>query len=237
MWQFKRLGYVGGLFISMMVITACGGGGGNNAPSLSTGSSSSVSSSVSMSSSSSSSATSSSSTSSVSSSSSSSSSSVVALKSLVTTLGFPIGVAVGGPGDSDNLFTNTMMQTVVNTHFNSLVAGNIMKMSYLEPTQGNFTFNDADALYNYAHANGMVLHGHTLIWHADYQVPGYIKSFSGTPTEFNTALMNHVTQVATYFAGKVVSWDVVNEAIDDNNPAGWRQSVFYVKSGNSNVFI
>jgi len=113
-----------------------------------------------------------------------------------------------------------------------------MKMSYLEPTEGGFTYTNADQLVTYVQGNaGMVLHGHALIWHADYQVPQYIKDFSGTPTDFNTKLMNHVTNVATHFAGKVVSWDVVNEAIDDTNPAQWRASVFYTKSGSSSVFI
>jgi len=163
----------------------------------------------------------------------------VALKSLIATLGFPIGVAVGGPGDIDNLLatSNTTMRTVVAAQFNSVVAGNIMKMGYLEPTQDNFTWTNADALVNYVQANsGMVLHGHTLIWHADYQVPSFMKNFAGTPAEFDVVLMNHVTKVAQHFAGQVVSWDVVNEALSDSG--GWRtDSPFYIKSGNSSVYI
>jgi len=211
-------------------VTACGGGGGYNAPApvASSSSSGSVTSS-SLSSSSSSSSTS---------SASSSSNSVVALKSLVATWGFPIGVAVGGPQDGDNLFSTAQRQTVVSSQFNSVVAGNIMKMSYLEPTQDTFTFANADALVTYVQSNaGMVLHGHTLIWHADYQVPTFMKNFAGTPSEFDAVLMNHVTKVATHFAGKVVSWDVVNEAIDESQSNGWRRSVFYTSSGNSSVFI
>jgi endo-1,4-beta-xylanase len=155
-------------------------------------------------------------------------------------------MAVGGDTwESDYLFSSTQRQTVISTHFNSIVAGNIMKMSYLEPTQNSFSWTKADALVGYVDANpGMVLHGHALIWHAPYQVPSFITNFAGTPVEFDAALMNHVTKVAQHFAGKVVSWDVVNEAINDNGTAGWRtklddgsDSPLYSKSGNSAVYI
>ena len=221
--------FCGALFT--LVLAGCGGGGGSSSsPPVMSSSSSSISSSSSSSSSSS--------------VSSSSSSSVVALKSLAVGLGFPIGMAVSGPGESGNLLANTQEKTLVAATFNSLVAGNIMKMSYLDPgpTQNpsDFTFANADLLMAYVQNNsGMVLHGHTLIWHADYQVPTFMKNFPGTPTEFAAVLKTHVQTICSHFAGHVISWDVVNEAIDvDNtNTAIWRQSVFYTKSGNSAVFI
>src|SRR5690606_5306234 len=38
--------------------------------------------------------------------------------------------------------------------------------------------------------------------------------------------------------GNVVSWDVVNEALNDNSPSNFRtDSAFYTKSGNSSVYI
>ncbi len=175
--------------------------------------------------------------------SSSSSSSSVTLKSLTATLGFPFGVAVGGPGDGDNIFApaNAAMQSVVSSQFDLVVAGNIMKMSYLEPTQNGFTFTNADDLVTWAQTNHLLVHGHTLIWHSAYQVPAFMSSFSGTTSQWNDILTNHVQTIVSHFAtnfpGEVVSWDVVNEAIDDNNPAGWRQSVFYTNSGNSSVYI
>jgi len=227
-----KQGYV--FFVIALVLAGCGGGGGGGTtPPVMSSSSSSISSS-----------SSSSSSSSVSSSSSSSSSSVVALKSLVGTLGFPIGVAVAGPGEGGNLLANTQEKILVAATFNSIVAGNIMKMSYLDPgpTQNpsDFTFANADLLLAYIQNNsGMVLHGHTLIWHADYQVPNFMKNFSGTPTQFAAILKTHVQTICSHFAGNVISWDVVNEAIDVDNTstAIWRQSVFFTKSGNSPIFI
>ena len=212
-----------GFVLVLMTITMAGCGGGGGYGSGSGGSSYSSSSATS--------------------SASSSSSSVVALKSLTATLGFPFGVAVGGPGDQDNIFAtnNTQMMTVVPAQFDLVVPGNIMKMKYLDPgptqNSNDFTFTDADNLYNFAHTNGLKLHGHTLIWHSAYQVPAFMSSFSGTPSQWDAILTTHVQTIVSHFAGKVDSWDVVNEAIDETQTDGWRHSLFYVNSGNSSVFI
>jgi endo-1,4-beta-xylanase len=149
---------------------------------------------------------------------------------------FPIGVAVDGAGESRNLLTTTAQQTVVNRHFSQITAGNIMKMSYLHPSADTYTFDNADALVKYAADNGIAVHAHTLIWHSDYQVPSYMKSFTGDKEAFLTMLDQHVKGVASHFAGKVASWDVVNEALSDGS--GYRtDSVFYQKSGNSPDYI
>jgi hypothetical protein len=76
------------------------------------------------------------------------------------------------------------------------------------------------------------MHGHTLIWHADYQVPVFMKNYSG---DFAAMLKNHVQSIVSHFQGKVVSWDVVNEALaDDGEPSignNLRSTVFSQKMG------
>jgi endo-1,4-beta-xylanase len=64
------------------------------------------------------------------------------------------------------------------------------------------------------------MRGHTLLWHA--QQPGWVSGLSGTA--LRNAMMNHVTQVATHFRGKIYAWDVVNEAFADGNGGGRRSS-------------
>lgn len=155
---------------------------------------------------------------------------------------FPIGAAVtNNDGPSFNILTNASERAVVEKHFGEMTAGNIMKMSYLQPTQGNFTFTNADAFVDYAKSKGMNIHGHALLWHADYQVPGFMKNWSGSSADFITAIENHVTQIVTHYKakGNVVSWDVVNEAINDGSPvANFRtDSALYTKSGNSAIYI
>lgn len=155
---------------------------------------------------------------------------------------FTIGVAVSN-NDSPtyNILTNASEKTVVEKHFEQMTAGNIMKMSYLQPTQGNFTFTNADAFVDYAKSKSMTVHGHALIWHSDYQVPGFMKTWSGSADDFIRALETHVTTIVDHFEakGNVQSWDVVNEALTDGNPSTFRttDSTFYVKSGNSAIYI
>jgi endo-1,4-beta-xylanase len=146
----------------------------------------------------------------------------------------PIGVAIriGYLGDNTN-------HAIVEKHFSEIVLENEMKMQYLEPTNNGFHFTDADNYATYASTHNMGFHGHVLVWHN--QIPDFMKNFSGSSTEYQALLTNHVTKVAAHFAGKVKSWDVVNEALeDDNNPSvgeGYRNSLHYEKTGNSINYI
>src|SRR5690606_6071089 len=67
---------------------------------------------------------------------SSSSSSVVALHTLAD---FPIGVAVSAADEPSSILKDdaagAAQRQIIETHFNQLTAGNIMKMSYLHPTR------------------------------------------------------------------------------------------------------
>lgn len=216
------------------VLVACGGGssGGSSDDFLS---SSSSSSSVSSSSESSESSESSSSESS-SSSSSSSSEGPIAIEPdfdlyAVTPSDFPVGVAVSAANESYSIFNHSdasARQDVITRHFSQLTAGNIMKMSYLHPQEDTFTFGDADQLVGFAETNGMTVHGHALVWHSSYQVPGFMNNYEG---DFAAMLTEHVTGVVehfeTDFPGVVTSWDVVNEAVDQGAADGFRRSVFY----------
>jgi endo-1,4-beta-xylanase len=154
------------------------------------------------------------------------------LKSLAS---FPIGVAVNAGFENNSVINSSpsaQQQAVVFPNFNQLTAGNIMKMGYLHPSESSFTFGQADELVAFAASNGMGVHGHALIWHADYQVPAFMKSYSG---DFAAMLKNHVQTIVTHFRGKVASWDVVNEAlVDDGEPTlanGLRSTVFSQRMG------
>jgi endo-1,4-beta-xylanase len=95
-----------------------------------------------------------------------------------------------------------------------------MKWDATEPSQGRFTYTNGDRILNLARSNGKTVRGHALLWHA--QQPGWAQSLSGTA--LRNAAINHVTQVATYYRGKIHSWDVVNEAFADGGSGGRRDS-------------
>jgi len=110
-------------------------------------------------------------------------------------------------------------------HFNFLTAENAMKPIHIQAEPGKFTFETADALVNAALEAGFKVHGHTLAWHQ--QSPEWLNREGIGREEAIENLVTHVKTVATHFRGRVVSWDVLNEAIMDGplNPEDWRASL------------
>jgi endo-1,4-beta-xylanase len=130
---------------------------------------------------------------------------------------------------------------LLSKHFSVLTAENAMKPSSLQHDKGIFTFDDADAIVNAVLAAGIKMHGHTLAWH---QQSSEWMNYAGIPRdEALTNLVTHIKTVAEHFKGRVISWDVLNEAIVDNppNPADWkaalRQSPWYLALGPDYVEI
>ncbi|MEU0546585.1 endo-1,4-beta-xylanase [Micromonospora sp. NPDC005979] len=126
---------------------------------------------------------------------------------------FGAAVATGKLSDSQYV-------SILNGEFNSVTPENEMKWDATEPQQGRFSYTGGDRLVSHAQANGMSVRGHALLWHA--QQPGWAQGMSGTA--LRNAAINHVTQVATHFRGKIYAWDVVNEAFADGGSGGRRDS-------------
>jgi len=148
------------------------------------------------------------------------------LKSLA---GFPIGVAVPADPWPHSLLGSPERQAIVRRHFDSLTAENAMKMKYLQPGRGEFVFQHADALVAWALRNDLAVHGHTLVWHN--QAPEWINGLDAPPKTFEETITMHVRTVAGHFAGKVASWDVVNEAFTDESPIEYRDTIWYRNLG------
>ncbi|MEV4754395.1 endo-1,4-beta-xylanase [Micromonospora sp. NPDC049559] len=125
------------------------------------------------------------------------------------------GAAVAAGKLNDNTYV-----TILNREFNSVTPENEMKWDATEPSQGRFTYTNSDRIVSHARSRGMLVRGHTLLWHN--QQPGWAQGMSGSA--LRNAAMNHVTQVATHFRGQIHSWDVVNEAFADGGGGGRRDS-------------
>ncbi len=114
---------------------------------------------------------------------------------------------------------------LIRKHFNSVTPENSMKWESVHPSPGRYIFRDADALMEYAEKNGIVVIGHTLIWHQ--QTPDWVfKDEAGndlTREALLERMREHIHTVVGRYKGRVHGWDVVNEAIDDTN-GGLRNS-------------
>ena len=74
---------------------------------------------------------------------------------------FMIGVAVNGR----NVTTPEQM-ALIKQEFNSITAENDMKPQPTEPKEGEFNWEAADRIANFARQNGIKLRGHCLMWHS-----------------------------------------------------------------------
>ncbi|MGC4879822.1 endo-1,4-beta-xylanase [Micromonospora sp. DT43] len=116
--------------------------------------------------------------------------------------------------------SDSQFASIVNREFNQLTPENEMKWDATEPQQGRFTYGGGDQIVAHAQSHGMLVRGHTLLWYQ--QQPGWAQGMSGTA--LRNAAINHVTQVATHYRGKIYAWDVVNEAFADGGSGGRRDS-------------
>jgi endo-1,4-beta-xylanase len=111
-------------------------------------------------------------------------------------------------------------------HNNVVTAENAMKPDQTYNANKEFDFTTEDALVTKIQAAGLKLHGHVLVWHQ--QTPTWLTTTTESlPLEREAALANlknHITTVMEHYSNKVISWDVVNEAMNDNpsNPTNWR---------------
>jgi endo-1,4-beta-xylanase len=119
---------------------------------------------------------------------------------------------------------------IVPYHFNAVTPENIMKAEEIHPEWGRYNFELADKLAAYARKNNMQLNAHTLIWHS--QLPGFVRRMKSADSvrQFFT---EHINTVASRYDGKVYSWDVVNEALNEDGTM--RKSIFLEKMGDDFV--
>ncbi len=101
--------------------------------------------------------------------------------------------------------------------FDCLTGENEFKPASIHPQPDRFNFAGADRIVEFARQHQMKVVGHTLCWHS--QSPGWLyRGTDGKPLPREEALRNlkgHIDAVVGHFKGKVIGWDVVNEAISD----------------------
>jgi endo-1,4-beta-xylanase len=122
---------------------------------------------------------------------------------------------------SSGLASDAVYAGAAGRHFNDLTAEWEMKWDPTEKTRGQFDFSGGDAIAAFAEAHGMRVKGHALIWHQ--ATPSWVEALSSA--ELRIAVEDHIRAVAGHYRGRVRSWDVVNEAIDDST-LGLRSTVF-----------
>ena len=147
---------------------------------------------------------------------------------------FDIGTAVTG-----NEVIDEARMSFYATQFNIFTPGNEMKPDFLldmaetrlqvrrtgDQTVVCVKFDSCIPLLDWAQANGVKVHGHTLVWRSQTPTAFFHEDYATHKPLVSREVMlarmeNYIRQVLTWTAenypGVIVSWDVVNEAAADS---------------------
>ena len=149
---------------------------------------------------------------------------------------FKVGVAL----NTRNFSEAEQQLTLAN--YNSVTCENAMKPGELHPAEGVWKWEGADSIANWCRRHNIPMRGHCLVWHsqfADWMM--YDKKGKFVKKEvFYKRLRDHIHAVVNRYKDIVYCWDVVNEAMADQQrpafrgrPAGspYRESALYKLCG------
>jgi endo-1,4-beta-xylanase len=143
------------------------------------------------------------------------------LRELAQQRGIELGTAVRGDAQK----RNRAYRQVAAAQFSTVTPENEMKWYAVEPEQGEYAFDGADAIVEQAREAKQKVRGHTLVWHA--QLPPWVKALG--PSGLRQAMREHIRRVMAQYKVDVGVWDVVNEPIGDDG--GLRNSAFMRRLG------
>ena len=134
--------------------------------------------------------------------------------------GLLFGAAAGPVIDKDAAYRElyTTQTRIVTTDI-------AMKLGTIAPQPGPKRFESADRLLQFCASSRIEMRGHCLIWNE--WVPPWIKSMSAA--ERRAFFDGYIEEVVARYAGKLHSWDVVNEPFWPGHkaPGGYRLGPWY----------
>jgi endo-1,4-beta-xylanase len=106
---------------------------------------------------------------------------------------------------------------LIRQQFNTISPENLLKWGLVHPQPTQYNFKPADDYVAFGQQHKLFIIGHTLLWHQ--QTPKWVfEDEAGQPASREVLLKrleDHITTVVGRYKGKIQGWDVVNEAIDD----------------------
>lgn len=148
----------------------------------------------------------------------------------------PTGVRIGTTLEPAQI-TDAGYTGVLRREFDALTPENALKMYSIQNQRGVWTFAGADAVMDFATANGIAVRGHTLVWGQDQYTPSWVAGITD-PAELRAVTNEYIATVVGRYAGRIPRWDVVNEPLatygttrsgsvwDDLLGAGWVADAF-----------
>ncbi|GEO05423.1 beta-xylanase [Adhaeribacter aerolatus] len=108
---------------------------------------------------------------------------------------------------------------LIKKQFNTISPENSLKWGPVHPQPNTYNWKPADDYVAFGQQNKMFVVGHTLVWHQ--QTPNWVfEDAAGKPVSREVLLKrmeDHINAVVGRYKGKIHGWDVVNEAINDQD--------------------
>jgi endo-1,4-beta-xylanase len=120
----------------------------------------------------------------------------------------PYGAAVR----VDALMSDASYRAAVIANCQIVVPEGEMKWPDSHPARGEYRFEKADVLMDFARQNNIEVRGHTLAWYGG--MPAWTAAI-GSRAEAERELVGHIETVVSRYRGAIPSWDVVNEPLVD----------------------
>jgi endo-1,4-beta-xylanase len=135
------------------------------------------------------------------------------LDEIARTRGLRFGTALSARGMS-----NAALANLIRAQCGVIVPENELKMPSVQPTPGTFRFNAAESMLAFAESNNLLMRGHCLLWHHPRWVPNWLNTydFGADPAKSAAEMVTtHIRTTSQQFGKRIMSWDAINEAIDN----------------------
>jgi endo-1,4-beta-xylanase len=131
-----------------------------------------------------------------------------------------------GPKDQDNAISrHDAFEQLVLRECGMITSAVEIYWGSNSDSPGAMTLAPADSLIGWAGQHGKKVRGHNLLWHES--MPDWYKKI-GDSAYAEKMLVEHVSSMCAHFAGRIHSWDVVNEIfnVSSGRPDGLRDTLF-----------
>ena len=145
---------------------------------------------------------------------------------------FPIGLGIHQTDiiqDSSNL---------ISSQFSSISSASGFKFDHIHPHNDEYDFSRSDSLYIFAQRNNIKFRGHTLVWgnRNPYWLFWDTKGNLVHRNLLDQRLKDHIMTVVGRYKKKIYAWDVVNEAVYDNDKEWLKNITWYKIMGLDYIF-
>jgi endo-1,4-beta-xylanase len=128
----------------------------------------------------------------------------------------------GTPGADRGSFANPKYADLLKRDCGILVPENEFKWQAIRPDAKTFNLDHFSDMIDFAEANSMAMRGHTLLWHKTQYFPKWLNDydFGAAPAkEAERILGAHIRTVCKLYGKRIVSFDVVNETVEEGSGA------------------